>query len=126
VQERGLQRGRIEPQVGEDLGDRHRVLDEVLAREPLLALVVLGGEPVGPLDLLQVGLGVVALDRPDQSLDAVERLGLARTQAGQDAASPFGPDLFARIHARRPLAPSISLRRACTRIAPAPAPQAAG
>ena len=47
VQERRLQGRRVQTQVGQDLGNRERMLDEVLARQALLALVVLGGEPVG-------------------------------------------------------------------------------
>ena len=44
----------IQPQVGENVGDRDRVRDVGLARDALLALVVLGAEVVGfahPLDL---------------------------------------------------------------------------
>ena len=71
VQERGLQGGRVEPEVGEDPGDRERVFDERLARQPLLALVVFLREPVGALDLLQVRLRVVGLHGPKQPVETL-------------------------------------------------------
>src|SRR4029453_18059023 len=94
-----LQGRRVQTQVGQDLGNRKRMLDEVLARQALLALVVLGGEPVGALAPLQVRLGVVALDGADERLDPFVRLRLTRAQARQDAAAPLGPDLLAPLHA---------------------------
>jgi hypothetical protein len=100
VQERRLQGRGVQAEGGEDLGDRERVLDEVLARQALLPLVVLGREPVGALDLPQVRLGVVALDRAQERLDVVLGLRLTRAQAREDPAAPLGPDLLARVHVR--------------------------
>ena len=68
VQQRGLERGRVEPQVGEDLGNGQRVLDVGLTREPQLTLVGLLGDLVRGLEHLEVALRVVRanllLERP--------------------------------------------------------------
>jgi hypothetical protein len=101
VQERGDQRRGIQTEVREDLRDRERVVDEVLARDPLLALVAELGEAVGTLDLLQVGLRVVPADRTEQALEPVpRRLDLAGpgSQARQDAATALLFDLLMAVH----------------------------
>ena len=98
VQERGGDRGRVQMQVGEDRGHRDGMQDEVLAREPLLALVGHLGDRVRALDLLEVGLGVVTADGLQQRLDRGRRSRLAGTQARKQAtASLLGFDLFATV-----------------------------
>src|SRR4029077_7669075 len=89
-----------------------------LARQALLPLVVLGREAIGALDLLQVRLRVVALDRADERLDVVLGLGLTRAQAREDPSAPLGPDFLARVHVRLSTPEASSLRRGCTRTAP--------
>ena len=63
VEQGGHERRRVQAEVGEDVRDRQRVLDEVLAREPPLALVRGLRQRVRPLELLEVGLRVVASGR---------------------------------------------------------------
>ena len=63
VQERRLDRDRVDAELGEDLGRRDRVRDVRLAGRPALALVRLDGEVEGPLDGGEVGRRVVLGDR---------------------------------------------------------------
>ena len=60
----------VEPQVGEQVGDRDRVRDVGLARAAALALVGLEREVVGGLDPLDVLVGKVRLELVDQLVDA--------------------------------------------------------
>ena len=101
VQERGDERRRVEPEIREDLRHRQRVGDEVITRDALLALVVLLGEAVSALDLLQVRLRVVPTDRAEERLEVVtRRLRFARAgaQTRQDAASALLFDLLTAVH----------------------------
>jgi hypothetical protein len=75
VEQGGLQGGGIHPQVGQDVGHPQGVVDERLAGLPELALVRIGGEFEGPLNLPDVGLRVVG---PDLAEKAVQALGLGR------------------------------------------------
>ena len=64
VQDRGNQRIAVQPQIGEDVGDRYGVRDVGLARDALLPLMAFGAEVVGlphALDLRgrQIGLELV-------------------------------------------------------------------
>ena len=98
VQERGGDRRRVQMQVGQDRGDGDGMQDEVLAREPLLALVGHLGDRVRALDLLEIGLGVVAADGLQQRLDRGRRSRFSGTKARKQATAPlFGFDLFATI-----------------------------
>ena len=62
VQQRGLERGGVQVQLGEDERDLERVVDERLAALAHLALVRLPGELVGLVETGEVGVRVV---RPD-------------------------------------------------------------
>jgi hypothetical protein len=81
VQQRGGERGRVEPEVGEDPGHGHGVLDVVLTGESMLALVRVLGETEGALEELRVGLGVVGADLLEDRSETVRRSGLASPQA---------------------------------------------
>ena len=88
VQERGFERRGVEAEVREDLGDRHRVRDEVLARLALLSLVRGLREREGPLDLLDVGARVVGanlLDQRDRSPKGPTRRPCAAADEGCSA-----------------------------------------
>src|SRR5437764_5852472 len=69
VQERGGDRPLIESQLGAYLGRSPRVVDEVLARAPLLALVLLGGEAEGAPEQLPVDFRVIGRDVGDELVD---------------------------------------------------------
>ena len=71
VHERGRDRLVVEPQLGADLGGAERVVDEVLARAALLALVRLGGEGERAGQQLPVDFRVVGRDLGEQLLDEV-------------------------------------------------------
>ena len=106
VQQRGGDRRRVQVQVGQDRGDGDRMHDEVLAGEPLLALVRRLRDRVRSLDLLEVGLRVVTADVLQQRLDRARAGPLARTQARKQAAAPLlGLDLFATVHGRASCGP---------------------
>ena len=62
VQQRGDDGGRVEQLFHQGLGDRDGMLDEVLARHPLLAPVGRGAEPEGAIDLLEIQPVGVALE----------------------------------------------------------------
>jgi hypothetical protein len=81
----------------QDVGDGQRVLHEVLAGDALLARVGRLRHGVGPLERLDVGLGVVALDRADEELEGLAFLCLARAQACEETALALGPDLLATV-----------------------------
>jgi len=82
VEDRGDQRLGIEPEVGKQVGDRHRVGYVRLARAPTLARVGAGGEIVRFLDALDLGRGQVALELRDQLADA-DGASSVRQQAAQ-------------------------------------------
>ena len=71
VQQRGRDRLLVEAELGADLRDPERVVDEVLARAPLLALVRALGERGTRARSVPVDVGQVALDLGDQLLDEV-------------------------------------------------------
>ena len=56
-------------ELGEDLGDAERVVDELLARAALLAVVRVGRERERAGEQVAVELGLVLLDRLDQLVD---------------------------------------------------------
>ncbi len=101
VQEGGFQRRGVETEVGEDLGDRHGVRDEVFTRLALLSLVRGLRERERPLDLLDVGAGVVRADLLDQRVDR----GRPRTVAS-DATSGEGCSASERPAATGPAVPA--------------------
>jgi hypothetical protein len=104
VEQRRLEGGGVEPEVRHHLGDRQGVLDEVLAGQARLALVVELGEPVRALDLAQIRLRVVGLDGPKERVDAPLRgLVLPRPQARQDPAASLGLHLLPAVHGCPPL-----------------------
>ena len=70
VQQRRDQRRRVQVQIRKHGRHGDWVFDELLAGDPLLALVRRFGDAVGALDLLEVGLRVVLADRLQQRLDA--------------------------------------------------------
>ena len=78
VEQRRRDRHRVEAELGQDLGHGQRMGDVRLAAGPLLALVGLDGEAVGPFDGLQVGLRVVLVERREQ----VARGGLHGARRG--------------------------------------------
>ena len=63
VEEGGLDRDRVDPELGQDLGRGDRVRDERLAGRPLLALVRGDREIERPPDRFEVGAGVLLEDR---------------------------------------------------------------
>ena len=69
VEERGGDRLLVEVQLGEDLRDAERVVDELLAGAALLALVRHRRERERARDQIAVELGLVPLDRFDQLID---------------------------------------------------------
>ena len=69
VEERGRDRRLVHAELGEDLGDAERVVDELLARPALLAVVRLGRERERSREQIAVEIGLVALDRLDQLID---------------------------------------------------------
>ena len=71
VQERCCDRLLVQAELGADLRDAERVVDEVLAGAALLAFVRARGEAERRGDQLAVDLGLVALDLGDQLLDEV-------------------------------------------------------
>jgi hypothetical protein len=97
VEERCDQRRGVEVELRQDVRDGQRMLDEVLAGDPLLARVRRLRDGVGALDQLEVGLGVVALDGADEELERLAFVGLARTQACEEASPALGPDLLATL-----------------------------
>ena len=112
VQQRGLERRRVQPQVGQDLRDRQRMLDEVLAREPLLPLVRLLGDPVGALERLEVGLRVVGADLLLQRLEPGGRM-LVRgggAAAGRRPPRRAGGCAVPTVSSSRVSTPAASLR----------------
>ena len=66
VQQGRAQRRLVHAQLGQDRGDGERVGDVGVAALAQLTLVQLLRRPVGPLDQVQVGLGVVGPDHPEQ------------------------------------------------------------
>ena len=58
VEQAGGDRDDVQPQVGQDVGHLERVDQVGLSRPPDLALVLVGGEHVGPPEQLGVGLGI--------------------------------------------------------------------
>ena len=71
VEKRGRDRLLVEVELGADLRDRPRVVDELLARAAHLAAMVELGEVERAADQLPVDAGVVALDVSDQLTDEV-------------------------------------------------------
>ena len=71
VQERRRERLLVEVELGADLRDRPRVVDERLARAPDLPLVRGGGEAERARQQLLVDARVVRLDGRDQLVDEV-------------------------------------------------------
>src|SRR5581483_853332 len=69
VEERGGDRRLVQPQLREDLRDSERVVDELLPRPALLALVRLRREGERACDQVAIEIGLVALDRLDQLID---------------------------------------------------------
>ena len=69
VEERGGDRLLVEVQLGEDLRDPERVVDELLARAPLLALVRARGERERAGEEVAVDVRLVLLDRLDQLIN---------------------------------------------------------
>jgi hypothetical protein len=63
MEQTGADRGDVQPQIGDDLGDAERVDDVRLARPPELSGVAFGRELVAAPDETGVGACVVALDR---------------------------------------------------------------
>ena len=108
VQQRGAQRGRVEPHAGADLRHADRVDDEVLAARPALVGVALAGEDEGALDELAVdllgGLAGVLLDDREQVAEqdalVVRELG-RRAGGGVDLVAIHGP--VAEVRLRRGL-----------------------
>lgn len=80
VEQCGRDRPRSEAELREDLRDRERVRDVRLAALALLALVLLLGDRVGPLDDREVTLGVIRAHRADQVVEVVDP-----GRAGEDA-----------------------------------------
>ena len=98
VQQRGLQRRGVEPQVGKDVGHRDRMRDEVLAGLPLLPLVRGLRERVGARDLLRVGLRVVGADLLEHRVDRRRRPRVASAQTRpRDARQPASAPLLRRL-----------------------------
>jgi hypothetical protein len=52
---------------------------------------------VGPLEELDVGFGIVALDRSDEELEGLAFRGLARAQACEETTLALGPNLLATL-----------------------------
>ncbi len=108
VQERGLERHRIQPEVGEDHGDRDGVLDVLLAGEAVLTLVRGFGRAVRVLQRAEVGLRVVGADLLEERLQSCGGLRLAAAQARtRDASAPpcggrrrLDTDLLGAVHVR--------------------------
>ena len=106
VQQRRLERRRVESQVGEDARHRDRMRDEVLARTPSLPLVRGLGEREGARDLARIGLGVVRADLLQHRVDRGTAGRLAAPQSGprQPAAAArgrlFSLELFPAVHER--------------------------
>ena len=71
VQERGRDRLLVQAELRADLGDTERVVDEGLARPPLLSFVRSLGEAECVRDQVPVEVGQVALDLGDQRFDEV-------------------------------------------------------
>ena len=91
VQQRRLERRRVQAQVGEDLRHRQRMFDERLPREAHLALVGLLGDPIGGLEHLEVALGVVGADLLLQRREPGRRmLGATAARQGETPTSPSG------------------------------------
>ena len=83
--------GGVMPEVGQDLGHRQRVGDVRLAALAALATVPQVGHGVGPLDVAEVGLGVVGPDDPEQRLEHRHRLRTAlRGQPREALPDPGG------------------------------------
>ena len=102
VQDRGDQRLGVEPQVGEQVGDRDRMGDVGLARAAALALVGLEGEVVGGLDALDVLGRQVALELVDQLVDADGPSSVGQ-QAAQGRRDVHGWEAPARVQSPRPI-----------------------
>ena len=110
VQEPGLERRRVQPEIREDQRDRERVLDERFARQPVLPGVCLRRGLVRRLEPLEVALRVVGAHPP---LERREPRGLAvgtpATRQGQPPAAPggglfgAGGQFIAGIHACAPV-----------------------
>ena len=73
VEEAGGDGDRVQPQVGQEVGDLKRVHHVGLARMAHLSLVLEGREDVGAAEQLEVGLGVVRPDLFEQVLEANHR-----------------------------------------------------
>jgi hypothetical protein len=71
VQQRRLDRGRVEMQAGQDLGHGNGMGDVRIAVAAQLALMGLGAELVGCADARQVACGQIALERPQQAAEVV-------------------------------------------------------
>ncbi len=71
VEKRGGERGIVRVQLGEDARDAQRMLDEVLAATPVLALVRVAREDVGAEDQVAVDVRVVRRDLVEQLLQLV-------------------------------------------------------
>ena len=69
VQYRGDQSVGVETQIREDVGDRDGVGDVGFARDPLLALMLLGAEIVGFANPLYLGRGQVGLELVEELTD---------------------------------------------------------
>ena len=92
MQQRGLDRERIEPQLGQDLGDGQRMGDVRLARGAALRTMRLAGEPVRLADLGQVGIREAL---PQLGLDALLG-GVQRAQRREGRGDPRDRVLPAR------------------------------
>ena len=118
VQEPGLERGRVQPEIREDQRDRERVLDERFARQPVLPGVRLRRGLVRRLEPLEVALRVVGAHLP---LERREPGGLAvgtpATRQGQPPAAPGG----AAVRCRRSVHRGYPRLRASVRRSGAPA-----
>ena len=86
MQERGRKRLGTDPEVGENLRDRHRMRDVGLSASALLPGVgaLCGG--VGALDERKVGLRMVDANRLHEPVDGAGRLG-ARKDSRQQRSS---------------------------------------
>jgi hypothetical protein len=98
VEQRRLQRGRVEAEVGDEPCDGEGVLDERLAGLASLPFVMELGERVRALDLLEIGLRVVAADDLEEPVEPVARRAIARTQPREQATTTLGPDLLLAVH----------------------------
>src|SRR4029079_3405378 len=92
VQERGLDRRRVEAELGEDLGRCDRVDDVRFTGSALLALVRRDGEVVGAVDGLEVRPRVFLQNRGmEEGPERLEIGALAVAIRGDDGRAPWTP-----------------------------------